>query len=445
MTNAKKKVGSIKQIFDTNGLLQLLYPEVINKGDRPWSAECLVLNRTLSDPEGTFEPAGTGTATTSRHYDIIIEDDTVAPDYDQMTGEIQQPTQAEIEKAIGWHKMCHPLLVHPTKSQIIIVGTRWAKEDLIGWIQENSPNYKLLSRSAREVPGKIGVAATKEQGGVAVWDRFSDEVLTELELALGPFMFALLYLNIADSCDNIIFKRAYIQYYDTIKPGLMYCTTLDPAPSDSTGKNTDSDYNAILTTAIDVVENKMYVVHYNQVRADPGEVIDLLFNHVNAYKPSVVRVESVAYQKTLIYWIRKRQYADNNMFYIEEVKNARVSKSARILALQPWFAAGHVFMKRHHQDLERQLMSFNPAKSLGHDDIIDALSMHVDFWSKSLSLRREEEKQRVNTPAYNDASGVLEELLGRCNVTKKAPYDIGNMRQRALGKLPRKEVVHFAS
>ena len=54
MTNAKKKIGSIKAIFETNELFQVLFPELMPKGNRPWSAECLTVNRRLPEPEGTF-------------------------------------------------------------------------------------------------------------------------------------------------------------------------------------------------------------------------------------------------------------------------------------------------------------------------------------------------------------------------------------------------------
>ena len=102
-----------------------------------------MLNRTIAEPEGTFEAAGVGTAVISRHFDLVIEDDTVSPAKDSLTGVMQQPTKAEIEKAIGWHRLVHPLLLHPSRSQILVIGTRWADKDLIGWILESHKNYQL--------------------------------------------------------------------------------------------------------------------------------------------------------------------------------------------------------------------------------------------------------------------------------------------------------------
>lgn len=433
MTNAKKKIFSIKQIFEGNGLFRALFPDLLPGKDKPWSAECLVVNRTLNAPEGTFEPAGTGTAVTSRHYDLIIEDDTVAPDFDQMTGDIQQPTSVEIDKSIGWHKMCHPLLLHPLKSQILVVGTRWAQEDLLGWIMKHTKNYKIMTRSALEKPGEIGVPLSSDLGGVPAWSRFDNGVLDELKSSLGVFMFELLYLNVASSAINQVFKRDDIRYYEEVPYDLLYCTSVDPAPSDSAGKKMDSDYNVVLTTALDVRTSTVYVAHYNQERVDPGVLIDRIFSHYNAYKPVMVKVESVAYQKTLSYWIRKRQESENNRFYIDEVKTGNASKAARILALQPWFAGHRVHIKKEHAALERELLGFNPAKnSSGHDDIIDALTMHVDFWSKNIEVHRIDVQ---DNDVVDNMSGnaVISELIGRATTDKKYPYDIGLLGERLEG------------
>jgi len=431
VTNAKKKILAIKGAFESNALFQALFPELMPTGDRPWSSECLTVNRKLIAPEGTFEPAGTGTAVISRHYDVIIEDDTVAPDFDQMTGDIQQPTQVEIEKAIGWHKLCHPLLIHPTKSQIVVIGTRWAPEDLLGWLFKNSPGYTIISRSALEKPGHIGLAATIDQGGVPIWDRFNHEVLKELEASLGIFMFHMLYLNIPTAAINQVFKRGYIHYYETLPKNLLYCTSVDPAPTDKAASNLDSDFNVVMTTALNPNTGDVYVIYYDRDRMDPGELIECVFNHWRAYSPLSVRVESVAYQRTLMYWINRKQQQTGELFYIEEVKNARVSKAARILSLQPWFAANRVFIKKEHQDLERELLAFDPSKKsgTGKDDVIDALSMQVSFWSQMCKLhRRQAEEEAAANPFSGQA--IIDELLSRPTEANKYPYDIGLMSER---------------
>ncbi len=440
MTNAKKKISSIKAIWESNGLLRAMFPEMLPRGDRPWSAECLTLNRSLPEPEGTFEPAGCGTAVTSRHYDEVVQDDTVAPDYDAMTGEIQQPTQMEIEKAIGFHKMCHPLLLHPTKSVITVIGTRWALEDLIGWIYKNGRNYSVVSRSARE--DKNGIPATPEQGGKPIWERFSDEVLEEIEASIGPFMFSMLYMNNPTSAVNQIFKRSYIDYYDNLPKNLLYFTSIDPAPSDSAAKSLSADFNVVITCGLKPSTGEVWVVHYNQLRCDPGELIDRLFDHWRAYKPLVTKVESTAYQKTLMYWITRRQEQLNQRFYIEGVPNAKTSKVARILGLQPWFAAKKIHIREEHKDLERELLAFDPNKKYGgHDDIIDALSFQVGDWTRSCDTYQEEAAVEQIVSPFN-GKFIISELLDRVDTPHKYPYDIGHMFERVESQRLRDDYVY---
>ena len=408
MSNARKKLQSIKQIIEKNKLLRALYPELLPNKKSVWTAECLTVNREGAYPEGTFEAAGTGTAVTSRHYDLIIEDDTISPEIDDMTGVMQQPTQLEIEKAIGFHRLVHPLLLHPSKSEIVVIGTRWCERDLIGWIMRNTDDYRILSRSARE-NGKI------------VWDRYDEKVLKEIETNIGPYMFSTLFLNEPMNAVNGVFKRDWINYYQTVTSlSLVYCTSVDPA-SAKKEMSSDPDYSVILTTAVDRENGLIYVVHYTRERMNPGEQINAIFNHYVAYKPLVVRVEAIAYQRTLVYWIKKRQEKLNMPFYVEPIKGLVGSKEDRIRGLQPYFAAGKIKIKTDMGELERELLSFPNG---AHDDIIDALTMQISFWYQ---IGEEEKRFQKDITSNNAMTGeaVMKELLGRAHKLNRYPYDVG--------------------
>jgi len=413
MSNARKKLSSIKQMIENNKLLRALYPELLPKTKSTWTAECLTVNRTGSFPEGTFEAAGTGTAVTSRHYDLIIEDDTVSPQIDDMTGVIQQPTQMEIEKAIGFHRLTHPLLLHPQKSKIVVIGTRWCENDLLGWIMNNTTNYKILQRSARE-NGKI------------IWDRYNESVLKELEENIGPYMFATLFMNEPMNSLNAVFKREWCHYYQTIPHNnIVCCTSVDPASEKN--ETSDPDYTVTITTCMDRTTGHIYIVHYTRERMNPGEQVDAIFDHYKAYKPVVVKIEAIAYQRTLVYWVKKRQEYLNTFFYIEAVKGMKGSKVDRIKGLQPYFAAGKISMRADMEELERELLAFPHGT---HDDIIDALSMQRDFWYK---IGEEEKVSREIENRANDFSGqsILDELMGRAVNVKRYPFDIGLNYEKA--------------
>ncbi len=408
MSNARKKLQSIKQMIEKNKLLTALFPHLVPGKKSVWTAECLTVQRSGAYPEGTFEGAGTGTAVTSRHYDLIIEDDTVSPEIDDMTGVMQQPTQLEIEKAIGFHRLTHPLLLHPSKSKIVIIGTRWCERDLLGWIMENGKDYKILSRSARE-------------NGNIVWDRYDESVLEELEVNMGPYMFSTLFLNEPLSGISSMFKRDWISYYQT-QPDhhMVYCTTVDPA-SATKENSSDPDYTVVLTTGVHTPTGQIYIIHYTRDRMNPGEQIDAIFDHYRAYKPLVVKVEAIAYQRTLVYWVRKRQENLNLPFYVEPIKGLHGSKVDRIRGLQPYFAAGRVQIRSTMPELERELISFPNG---AHDDIIDALSMQIAFWYQ-IGEQSTEAAKELNDKNEMLGQSIISELTGRAKNLKRYPYDIG--------------------
>ena len=421
-TNACKKLNNISEIFEKNQLFRACYQSILPTSSCNWSKECLTVNRSITAPEGTFEAAGIGTSITSRHYDIVIEDDTVTPDKDALTGQMAQPTKAEIEKAIGWHKLVHPLLINPKVSRIIIIGTRWAPGDLLGYIIDNCHEYKVISRAVRE---RDGVPCTKLDGGVPVWDRFDDETLDNLERDLGPYIFNSLYMNNPTEAANQKFKRDWIQYYSNLPAvPLAYFTSVDPAPSDS-DMTEDPDYSVVLTTAINPKTMQIYVVHYDRGRFDPGELIDLIFYHNRTYRPVKVMIEGIAYQRTLGFWTQYKQRMLNEFFNVEVLKSYTSSKAHRILGLVPFFSNNRIMIKPSMPELENELLMF-PSYRV-HDDIIDALSMHAPEWNECSMVRQADQNQKLLNMPFSGLS-LLQDLDTRNNHSRMrdgALQDVG--------------------
>lgn len=425
--NACKKLAAIKSIFEKNKLFQALYPEILPTKLSRWSSQCLEVNRSQAHPEGTFEAAGIGTATTSRHYDIIIEDDTISPKKDDMTGIVQQPTQMDIEKAIGWHSVCHPMLLHPTKSQIVIIGTRWAERDLLGYIYEKFPEYKNLRRTACE---KDGVPCTLDEGGKPTWpERFSEKALREIERQEGPYMFACLYLGKPTAAINQVFRRDWICYFENHARNSYACTSVDLASADKE-ESSDPDFNVILTTAIEPKSGKIYVLDYRRERMSPGEVIEEIIAHHKRHNPVKIKVEAIGYQRTLVHWLKQKVRAQNIMMLIEAITGHKQSKVDRIRGLQPYFANKQIYIRTWMTELEQELLAFPKG---AHDDVIDTLSMQMDFWLEMMDFSKLAEPEKP-IDQFSGAE-IIKELRGRYIDINEYPNDMGNLRDAYLDNI----------
>lgn len=417
-TNACGKLGAIMQIAESNDLFRLLYPEILPDNDCTWSKDAATFKRKGAYPEATLEAAGTGTQKTGQHYDVIIEDDTVSPSKDNLTGAMMQPTQAEIEKAIGWFKLATPLLIEPVDSQRVVVGTRWAENDLLGYVIDAHPEYNVLTRAVKETNGKPDV-----EGEIQWPGRFDQPVLDTIETDLGPYMYSALYMNHPTSASNQVFKREWINYYQTLPKHLIYITAVDLASADKE-ETSDPDYNVIMTCGLDAKNGHIYLVHYTRERMAPSSVINTIFDHQRSYKPVKVLVEGIGYQRTIKHYIEQQMRHNNQMFWVDLITSHRMSKVDRIRGLQPFFAANRIFLKPEHSEFERELLAFPKA---AHDDMPDTMSMMLEFFNTTTTMVGEEKAERLSrNPLSVDL--LLKELQDR--VSTPTGYDMGIMSHR---------------
>jgi len=424
--NAAKKLMSIGNIVKTNQFFRACYPEVLPTSASRWTTDSKCLNRKSAHPESTFEIAGVQTTVVSRHYDLIIEDDTIAPGYDQLTGNLMQPSQADCEKCIGWHKLTIPLLIEPAESQIIVVGTRWVEGDLLGFIKEHESHYTIIERSCLE-----DEKGESDPAGEPTWTttddgrpKFTREILQEIEAALGPYMFAALYLNQPTAAANQLFKPEWINYYETAPKHLLVATAMDPATGDDSAS--EPDFTVCLTIGINPEKNHIYVLDYTRNHNNPGGVIEDLFTQHRKYKPLQFKLESIAYQRTLAYWIKQKQQKRGIYFDIDEVKHHKASKLDRIKGLQPYFAANNIFIKKHMKELESELKVFPYGK---HDDVIDALSMLLPFIIDHVSHDRKVTYKRTYENPFS-MNKLLDQVKEHQRNVKDPFHSFGNLRFR---------------
>jgi len=419
-TNAQKKLSVIGDQWEQNSMLRALFPDLVPSKSCTWTADSKCITRSESHPESTYEAAGTSTRVVSRHYNLIIEDDTVAPDYDEFGGESLAPTNDDVQKAIGWHKTnVLPLMTNPATDVSLVVGTRWYDRDLLAWIDENEPSYKNISRACRE--NTLG--ESDEKGDITYPERFDAEVLSQLEHALGPYMFSCLYMNKPIRSEDMLFKTEWFKFYDQHPRHneLAIYTTVDVATDPELAKTEDIDFSTVMTCAKDMRTGEIFVLDYFRERCNPGTHAKAIFDHVVRFNPMVVGYENVAYQRSLEYWLKELMKEYQVYFILEQIpRQGRDAKEMAIRALQPLFAAGVIFFKNHMRELQSELLKF-PLGS--HDDLADTLSMQLQLWRRTRSKSQQRLEQNGEDLTFNSA---VEELKARAisqNVRSSLIFD----------------------
>lgn len=411
-TNSTKKLLAKRSLIRSNPLIRALYPERLPDTTCQQSAEAFSLPRKSPQADATFEAAGVGTDVTSRHFRLIVEDDTVAPDFDNMTGEVYEPTKEQIEKAVGFHRAAHFLLDDLKKDQRVVVGTRWRESDLFTYILEKEPQYRVLSRAVREDEE----GRPSQSGKLTYPERFDDSVLQEIEASVGNYMFQALMMNSPLCAKDMVFNSADFMYYDVVPSSLQIFTTVDLAPPES--KSADPDYNTVVTAGIHPDGRGVFVIDYFRERCTPGKLIEAIFDHVERYSPLKVGIETVGYQKSLEWWIREVQTKRNKWFNVEGLQTSNKKKELRIRGLQPISQARKLFLKPWMTQLVQELTAFPRG---AHDDLIDALAYQPEFWSHvelTTPVEGIEAKGRLH------GARLIEELRGRMKAPKGFPYDL---------------------
>jgi predicted phage terminase large subunit-like protein len=401
-SNAQTKLRKIDDTFKKNDLFRSLFPEILPDKDCTWTQSSMCVKRPLAAAESTFEAAGIKSKLTSRHYDIIIEDDTMSPDLDQMGVDIVLPNKLDIEQAIGFHRNASPLLEHVMESRWIVVGTRWYEHDLLSWIDQNQPSFFSYTRAAREIiDGELKPTFPK---------RFDDKALDRIrDEDLGPYMFNCLYLNAPTRSEDMIFHKEWFQYWTELPPReeLLFYTTVDPAGdpdlSKRKGGRKKTDWNVVCTTAISLERKRRYVVKVSKRKCNPGGLMDMLFTHLREYHPVKLGVESIAYQQSLDYWIRQKMENENLWVPIELLTHNNQNKNLRIQGLQPLVHSGDLLFHVSMTTLQAELESFPLA---AHDDESDALAMHRELWPLTLG-ERHVEPRRKPTPMPDEIAELF--------------------------------------
>lgn len=209
--------------------------------------------------------------------------------------------------------------------------------------------------------------AIREDGSLFFPEKLTHEFLDQMRKSLGSYIFANQYMNEVIPLEKMVFKKEWIKYYEAIPERKNTFIFIDPALSESSG----SDNTGVVVVHVDV-ENRWYVEIAKRLRIRPTEIVELMFDLNERFKPTLIGVEDVAFQKAILHFANEEMRRRNLSLPMHGVNpGTEKSKEIRILGLVPRFEWNNLFLNHGLTDLEDELYRFPRA---AHDDVLDALS-----------------------------------------------------------------------
>jgi len=390
LDNSKKKIRTIQEVFVKNEKFRWLFPEVIppNFNER-WTQTEFCVPRTSSDPEYTVEVQSVEGELTSRHYDLILDDDVV--------GKENSSTSEQIKKVINYYTQSLQLLKKPNGERLVI-GTLWNYSDLHNHILENlSKQYDILVRSVwkndRYVKGKNGkyewvtigereplYPEMLDMDGVA---ELRDEIVADPMQGQSTWM-AQYELKIVDD-KNAIFNRAqtakenfWFTDEDLLDKKLAFSLSCDPAVSES--KQADS--TVFIVRAVDDHGFWYLVDVYGRIGMREEDIVDMYVHFLQKYPIDLATIETISFQRNIKYALEKKCQEDKIFFPYMKLppgydQAGKATSDLKIRGLSAPYSTGKIRFRKNCEHTEKLLDQLWRFPKTAHDDYPDSLAQHL--------------------------------------------------------------------
>lgn len=392
--------GKTWKLSSTGGFIEVICPNPIGmlKGEgktRSVFIECKSAGSSLR-----------GSAVGEVRPDLVLIDDLERQKNGTIPGVESPAYRKEISK--WFFSAVLPLGEESGKLQIIMLGTMMHNDQLLCNLYNNE-----LEGAMKFFVMKKGYLYTDKNGVLkSLWDAkhtvkdlherernyikigqedtFSNEYLSKTHdpknAAFKPKDYR--YFKIENG-DIVIYKRGkkselkedgYSPKYERripIKKCLVF-SALDPAISE----RAKACFSAICTIAIDADRN-WYILNIAYGRWQPTELWKQIFIEQAKYKPIVVGVEGVNYQKSIPDSLENMMLIKKKFFNVEAIQNTGEDKVLRIKSRLGWrYESNMIFHDingSYREELEEELGGISKGGAKGFVDLPDALALQDDL------------------------------------------------------------------
>ena len=218
--------------------------------------------------------------------------------------------------------------------------------------------------------------AVNQDGSLFFPERLNHETLAEMRQTMGVYKFTNQYLNLVIPEEEQDFKKNWLRAYLTLPEVRHTFIFIDPAISLQDG----ADYTATVVVHVDPDKTWYLEMAYRQ-RITATDTVKWIFKLYEQFKPLVIGIEDVAYQKALLHFLHEEMLRRNQVIPIKSVKRsvaqkdgskqANNSKPFRIRSLVPRFEFGKILINQALDDFILEYTTFPRGR---HDDLLDALA-----------------------------------------------------------------------
>ena len=313
--------------------------------------------------DGSIKLMGTGGTLTGQDVDILICDDLIKG--------FSDVTPTLLDKKIEWFKSIILQRLEP-HSKLIVLGTRWASNDVIGYLQSTQPeDYKF-----------INLTALNEDETDCIWNnRYTVDFFRDRRTEMGERLFQALYQQEPLDTTGNYFNLDYIRFEENTRQNYTYGQTVrswDLAYSDeSKGQVNDSTASCLMTRTLD----NQYIIHEitNQQYGDKLKQVLRSTAYLDTPNtPILIETGTSGGAAEFLF----KEYRDNHLqgYNVQQSKpiGAKVDRAA---PFRDAILDGKIIIDlpdTQREQLIRQLQGFPLGK---RDDIIDAVSYAYNYLS----------------------------------------------------------------
>jgi predicted phage terminase large subunit-like protein len=378
--NAEAFLREINAHFIRNERFIQLFGKLVD--DRSAKVSSTTLNnRTVFSKEPSISTIGVLGNLVSSHYSLIICDD--------LCNNMDRESETIREKKKIWYKDLLSIL--DPDGDIVVVGTRWAREDLYGYIMEVL-NPKLKPEEQYFI--KVESCYLEDEKTPRFPTILPADVLERLKIEKDIYEFNSQYINKPISVESQIFFESDFQTFEylgtnrVLDGGIIKTVDFVGYCDLSIGKTKSADFTGLVTLG-KAKDGIVYIIDVVLERMPPDRTMETIFAKHKIFDYKKYGVESNVFQS--LFSSQMKKYSAANQCYLPIIEVGHTAnKQLRIQSLQPIIKQGLLKIRydwKEYRDYKEMINQFTYFPLNSHDDGPDAVEGAFSLLKKAGNWR----------------------------------------------------------